>query len=109
MKHKMTKNGWVYRPHRATTATASGALAVTGQAVFYGVSVKTDGSNDVTLSVFDSLVASGTALIEEDIVIDGGAGYAAIEETAGLPVDNGIYVVVTCAGTCSYKVYYDND
>jgi hypothetical protein len=98
-----------YIPKRKTSPASASAAAVTGNCIFYGIMVRTDGTNNVTLNLYDNTGASGTLILPSSLVIDGSARIASIGDDSGLPITNGIYVDVTCAGTCSYQVYYDND
>ena len=98
-----------YIPKEKTAPAAASALAVNGRSVFYGIAVQPDGTNNVTLTLYDNTVASGTNyIIPSSIVINAGVGLATISDDDGLPVTNGIYVEVTTSGACSYQVYYDN-
>jgi len=107
MQYHVGNHGYVVKSK--TDPAAASALSVSGRSVFYGVFVKTDGTNDVTVTFYDNTVASGTDyIIPDSIVIDGGVGAVTIYDDAGLAVTNGIYTEITCAGTCSYQVYYDN-
>lgn len=89
-------------------ATSSG-VAVTGRCIFLGLAVTTDGSNDVTVNIYDNTAASGNKLGPTDITAkatDENFGY---KPPKPLPCDTGIYVNISVAGegTCSWVVYYD--
>lgn len=88
------------------------ATITTGAGLFYGIVVRTDGTNDVTLNVYDNNAAtvSGTRLTPASIVIDG-ASYAsgwAYSLDPAITYTTGIRVGVTVAGggTCAYDVLY---
>lgn len=81
------------------------ALIVEDEGFFYGIIVTTDGTNDVTVAIYDNNTASGTKLIP-DVVCAGGTRYHLILFEHPVPFDNGIYVDVTTLGTTSYMVYY---
>ena len=89
-------------------ATASGA-AVSGQSAFYGLIVKTDGSNNVTINVYDNTAASGTALIPTNTVIAGSDRTWALSYNPAIKCSTGIYVAISVAGggTATYQVQYD--
>ena len=107
MKYNVGNHGYVVK--NKTAPAASSALAVSGRSVFYGIAVKPDGTNNVTLTVYDNTVASGTNyIIPNSIDINAGVGLATISDDDGVAVTNGVYVEVTTSGTCSYQVYYDN-
>lgn len=89
-------------------ATAS-AASITGEALFYGLIFVTDGTNNITVNVYDAGSATGTKLVPTDLVILGGARVFTLSFDPGIKVNNGIYVDVSVAGggTCSYQVMYD--
>jgi len=107
MKHKLD-SGWVYYPHRYTAPASGTGLAVTGKSIWYGITITTDGTNNVTLDAYDNTGASGTQLLPT-MVVTGSSRITSIGEPEGLPVDTGIYISITCAGTYSYQVQYDNN
>lgn len=101
-------NSKIYNPKNFSVPYATSTGVLSGEGIFYGIIIKTDGTNDMTLSVYDSLSAAGTKLLPESTVINGSSRGVTIIDDAGLPVYTGIYVSIACAGTYSYQVYYDN-
>ena len=93
--------------HSIKTESAS---ICTGRGFFYGIIVRTDGTNNVTLNVYDSGTASGNRLLPSNIVINGVnnvSGWAfgtdpALKFTAGVYVD----ASVAGGGTVEYEVLY---
>lgn len=83
---------------------------VRGKGLFYGIVVVTDGTNDVTLAVYDGTSTSGKRLIAPNLVISGTAFKSGWAHSIDPPVtyDTGIYVSVSVAGGgyCSYVAYY---
>lgn len=95
-----------YRTQSAELAASGIALA--GENVFCGLLVKTDGTNNVTITVYDNAsAASGDKLLPSAFVVKGTALLWGIELDKGILADNGIYVEITCAGTCSVIALYD--
>jgi len=88
-------------------ATSSGRVK-NGRCVFYGIIVKTDGENDVTLNLYDSKVNGGTRLLPEDVVISGEDDLVSISYNPPLICGQGIYVRAACSGTYSYQVLWDD-
>ena len=89
-------------------STASG-LAVTGACSFGGIIIKTDGANDITVNVYDSLTASGNKLIPTDTLITGASRLVAIDFNPPLNCTTGVYVSVSVAGgggSATYQVIY---
>jgi len=94
---------------KITAPAASSGSAVSGQSAFFGLVVKTDGINNVTINVYDNTAASGTALIPTDTVIAGSDRTWALSYNPAIKCTNGIYVSLTVAGggTATYQVQYD--
>lgn len=92
----------------STPATASGA-AVSGSAAFYGLIVITDGTNDVTVTVYDNTAASGTLLMPTSFVIPGTAKIWTLSYNPAIKCNTGIYVLLSVAGggSATYQVVYD--
>lgn len=92
-----------------TAPAAVSGIAVTGECAFHGLIVKTDGTNDVTLSIYANTAASGTKLIPEDIVVLGITKIFAYSLGPAIWCAAGIYVKVSVAGggSCSWQVHYD--
>jgi len=93
---------------RSETKTAD-ALIDTGQGVITGMMVVTDGTNDVTVDIYNNTSATGTKLIPTWTVTTSTSNrYATISfGENGEDYSTGLYVDITCLGTVSYMVYYD--
>lgn len=102
-------DGAMVKSASLTTPAGSSALTVSGSGVFHGFIMKTDGTNDVTINVYDNTVASGTALMPTDCVILGANRLYTFSYDPPVPCNTGIYVEVTVAGggSCSYQVLYE--
>jgi hypothetical protein len=92
-----------------STEITSSAAVYTLPGLFHGVVVVTDGSNAVTVSVYDNASsAAGAELIPTWVVTTSATDRI---QSYGIwpPVkfDNGIYLELTCAGTVSAMVYYE--
>jgi len=90
----------------STGITATGQ-AITGAGKFQGLIIKCDGTNDVTLNVYDNTAASGTQLIPTNSVFEGTVRLAAISFAPGIYYNTGVYLEITCAGTCEIMVQYN--
>lgn len=96
-----------YRTFRPTSLYTTDQVVYAGRANFYGIIMQTDGVNDVTVTVYDSLTAAGTTLMPEiTFVADSDAPTRTIGFNIPIKCYNGIYVDITTSGTVSYKVYY---
>lgn len=87
-------------------ATVS-AAAVTGPCAFMGIVLQTNGTNDITLNIYDNDEASGNKLIPTDTVIEGNPKRLwSLAYDPGIRCVTGVYVDVD--GTLgSYQVQYD--
>ncbi len=88
--------------------TADAAILV-GHGVFGGIVVATDGTNAVTVSIYDNAsTASGTELIPTTVFTTGAADRKQyLFPPRPIEVENGIYVDITIGGgSCGYTVYY---
>lgn len=95
--------GTTIRYQKITAEASSSAQAVTGRGVFYGIMVKTDGTNNATVSVTDGSVN----LIPASTVIPGSTRLALISFDPPLPMVSGAYVTISGTGA-SFQVLYDN-
>jgi len=96
-------------PVTSGTAITSSALVLTGSGQFHGFALKADGTNDVTVNVFDSLTATGRKIIPTDSVFDGTVKLNAWSDNPAIRLDTGIYIEITCAGTCEIVPRYSAD
>lgn len=86
------------------TKTATGAvLAAAG--FFKGFILSCDGTNDVTLVFHDNAAAASGTKLAPSMVFDGTAGPYFFIIPAYIQCLNGIYVTITCTGTCECTVY----
>lgn len=83
--------------------TADAAI-YSGRGFFYQILVVPDGTNDVTVSIYDNTSASGTKI--RSTMTFAGDGGAKATPLAKIRVVNGIYVDVTTDGTVAYDVLY---
>ena len=88
---------------------AADALITTGQGIFTGIFLATDGTNSVTVAIYDGTDNTGSALLSSFVVTSGatdrvrGVGY---DKTDNVRYFTGIYVDITTAGTVSYDVTF---
>ena len=90
----------------------SDALITGGCGFFHGIIVHTDGTNAATVKVYDNTAATGSKLVSYLVVPTSATNrifalsFSTREECT---YDNGIYVDITCAGDCTFDVYYSPD
>jgi hypothetical protein len=103
-------SAWGIEWNRHSEQTATAAIT-TASGYFGGVILATDGTNNVTISVYDNAsAASGTKLLPTTVVTTSAANRStAIDVNPAVRFYNGIYVEITCAGTVTYHVHYVND
>lgn len=83
-------------------------IIFTGECVFYGIIIKTDGTNDITFTVWDALSATGTQLTPDNCVIAGAKNIDSIGYPIAIKCDTGIFVEVSGAGAEAFQVLYDD-
>lgn len=91
-----------------STQTAD-ALIYSDECVFDGIVVMPDGTNDVTVTVYDNSTGSGSTPVPT-FTFSGTGGAQALMMPCSVRMGTGIYVNVTVAGggTVEYTVYYRN-
>lgn len=82
-------------------------ITTSGNIVFRNILIVPDGTNDLTISVYDALNASDpTRKIISTIPVSGTGGPKMLPVTIKYKCRRGIYVDVTSVGTYSYTVFY---
>jgi hypothetical protein len=92
----------------STVKTAT-ALIYTGDIQFNGIIIATDGTNAVTLDVYDGTTTAGTKVIPQLVIPSSATNRSfALSVDPGIHMYTGIYVVISVAGSgsASYTVYY---
>jgi len=80
----------------STDRLAASALISTGKSALFGVFIETDGSHDVTLTVYDNTTNSGKII--RKITVPGANFYGGWEFPYGLRANKGLYCVLAGAG-----------
>lgn len=88
--------------------TGTGTV-VTGKTVFCGLLVTTDGTNDVTITLYDNTSAAGTKLMPGSPVFKGSDNIGGIEFDKGILAEIGIHIVISVAGggSCTIQIIHD--
>jgi hypothetical protein len=86
-------------------------MAITGPGAFGGIILLTDGTNNVTVNIYDNdkPLPDGNKLIPTNTVFTGTTRIWALGYDPPTPVSLGVYVTISVAGggTCSYQILYD--
>ncbi len=87
--------------------TADAAVCTT-KGVFYGLWMVTDGTNSVTVTVYDNASAASGRTIFPTTVLPTASDDRARSVSFDPPIkyNNGIYVDITTSGAATYKIYY---
>jgi len=107
---RLPSNTKVFTSKVTAPATASAASVATA-AAFYGLIFQTDGTNNITVNVYDNATAgSGTKLVPTNTIIKGSEQSWALSIDPPIACTNGIYVNIAVAGSgsASYQVLYDD-
>ena len=94
-----------------STEKTADALIDTGKGTFHGILVTTDGTNAVTVEIYDGLVAAGgTQLIATwEITTSSTNRGASLSMDPPVKYDTGLFIDITCSGTVQYMVYYEGN
>jgi len=80
-----------------------------GECAFYGITIRTDGVNAVTFTLWDATtVSGGNQLTPSAIVVNGSDRMVSLDYEPALWARNGLFLEATCAGTFEALVSYDN-
>ena len=92
-----------------SSSRTTSAAVVSGPGILHGIVVITDGTNNATLNLYDnaSAAVAGTYQLPLNLVALGGSKTTAISFSPPLNFASGVYVSLTCAGTASYQLNYD--
>lgn len=91
---------------RASGNKTADALIKTGQGYLHGICAVPDGTNAITISLYDNTTNSGKLILPTFVVAatpTGGLWCAGISPP--VVFSTGLYVDITCAGTANYEVY----
>jgi len=80
-------------------------LIYTGACYFKGLLVQPDGTNDVTITLYDNTAGSGTKIIAT-LVFAGDEGAQALQIPVRIQCWAGIYADITTAGTVEYSIFW---
>ena len=89
---------------RSSGEKTADATILTGVGYFRQILVMPDGTNDVTVSIYDNTASSGTKLFPT--MTFSGTGGAQASPPVWIPVNTGIRVDITTVGTVAYVVLY---
>jgi hypothetical protein len=81
------------------------ALIATGWTEMHGIIVSTDGTNAVTMDIYNGTSSAG-AKIAPTITFPATPVTQAVSFNPPVSCSSGIYINITTAGTLSYTVYY---
>jgi hypothetical protein len=95
------QQGWKY-----SGSKSADALIWVGPGTFGGIAIATDGTNAVTVSIYDVATATTGALIVPTFVVPTSSVDRVRSFFWPIHFENGIYVDVTCAGTVGYEIYF---
>jgi hypothetical protein len=80
---------------RSTEILNSSQLAIRGHSIFFGILVQTDGTNDVTVSLYDNVKGEGKQIIPAQTVLAASSRNVSISMDPPLECTRGIYLVIS--------------
>ena len=89
-----------------TTEKTADSAAVAEAGYLCGIIIATDGTNAVTLDMYDNATAASGTNIVPTLVITTSASNRGTAIAVNRAISNGVYVDITTSGTLSYVVYY---
>lgn len=102
-------NGYAFDPEEPAYSSdeqTADATILSGSGYFKQIIVMPDGTNDVTVSVYDNTASSGKELLPT--LTFAGDGGPQASPPVWIAVDTGIRVDITTVGTVAYVVLYRN-
>lgn len=91
---------------RATAEKTASAAIITGAGSLCGVMIATDGTNAVTLNIYDNTAASGTKLIPTRVIPTSATSRGwSLSFIPAIPFKTGLYISVATDGSVSYVPY----
>jgi hypothetical protein len=89
--------------------TGSG-LITTGQGFFKGLIVNTDGTNAVTITIYDNTAASGNKVVSSFIITTSTTDLIRTLSFGDrdCPYFTGMYFSISTSGTVTYDVFFDS-
>ena len=77
--------------------------------VFYGITLRTDGTNAVTFTMWDATtVSGGDQMTPTDIVVNGSDRLISLDYEPPLSFENGMFLEASSAGTFEAMISYDD-
>ena len=89
-----------------TVLTESG-IAVQSNCVIYGFLLGMDGVNDPTITIYSNTTNSGLEVVPTNTFDASALGVnGVILPSSGIRCSKGIYVEITCSGSCEVTIFY---
>jgi len=93
--------------HKVSDVFTSSGLIISGACDYVGIQMVTDGSNNVTFNIFDSLTASGSRLVPTSaIAVTSSSDRIFLLANGPIACIYGIYVTLACSGTVYAQILY---
>ena len=92
---------------KSAISTSATQQHISERCIFYGLLIATDGTNDLTINIYDGTNDTGDIIYVPNIVVSGSLGLVYIAPEPIL-INKGVYVKITTSGSCSHRIFYDN-
>ena len=97
----------VFADTARSAVKSSSAVITTVPGIFFGVTIKTNGANDVIVNIYDGTDASGKHLIPVDTLVSRDFTFGLpLRYYPGIEFKNGLYIEIESDGAFSYQVIF---
>jgi len=92
---------------QAISSTKTADAVISDSSCFFkGMLVQPDGTNDVTITLYDNASAASGSKVIATMTFAGDGGPQALTIPVRIKCTNGIYADITTSGTVEYSIFY---
>ena len=83
-------------------------LIMSGEGVFLGFLIGMDAINDATITIYDNTSGTGEEIVPTNTYDASAIGLNGWSPAVPIRVRNGLYINISCSGTCEVTPFYAN-